>query len=123
MFSPESIANKLIDLSWISRQDLDAWFPVCKHVYEQVLCELRDGVDPDTQEWRLCYYAAALTLRLRAGDSMADKGISSFKAGDLTVAFDADAHISCADTMLEEAAGLCADILKDGQFLFSEVRS
>lgn len=115
----EQIYQRFIEISGLSETDTVKWQWVCNAAIDELKARLRNNIDYEADGDRLNNAAAALAFYKYSVLNIQDD-ISSFKAGDVTVALSADKTKSALEfwKVSEKAV---SDLLTDDSFLFKRV--
>lgn len=119
MIDPEKVLSRLKIMTDIELDSEEKALTLCSEAASQLNRKLRSplyGDDP-----RVIAVAAALALTAKTRyETLSSDGISSFKAGDVTVDMDTKSE-EIAQMLLKEALTAAADCLTDNEFFFREV--
>lgn len=122
MVNIESVLRRLRQLITLDEDEAENALPLCSVCLEDIAGRLRENADPD--DIRIAQAAAALTFyRIVMRNAADGEGLSSFKAGDVTVTHSPAASIEIAVRLRDEALAAAADLIKDDNFLFRQVSS
>lgn len=119
MIDPEKVLSRLKIMTDIELESEEKALILCSEAASQLNPKLRSplyGDDP-----RVISAAAALALAAKTrNDALSSDGISSFKAGDVTVNMGTKS-VEISQLLLKDALAAAADCLTDSEFFFREV--
>lgn len=101
-------------------QDVSAFLPLLMTAVQEVRQELREGAD--SKEVRLCYLAAAVAnLRYTQMYGAQERALATY-AGTIARQSDASQQLRFAKQLVYSYKGLCADLIRDREFVFTGIR-
>ncbi len=94
--------------------------PICEAASAELSSKIKDGADPD--DIRLVGAAAAeVNYRLCTKNIFSENGISSFKAGDVSISVSGSESIEAAEKEKNSAYLKALPLLNDDGFFFGQV--
>lgn len=101
-------------------QDVQKFLPLLMTAVQEVMQELRE--DADGSEVRLCYLAAAIAnLRYTQMYGAQEKALATY-AGTIARQSDSDQQLRFAKQLVYSYRSLCADLIRDTDFVFYGIR-
>lgn len=101
-------------------QDVQKFLPLLMTAVQEVLQMLRG--EADGSEVRLCYLAAAIAnLRYTQMYGAQEKALATY-AGTIARQSDSDQQLRFAKQLVYSYRGLCADLIRDTDFVFCGIR-
>ncbi len=98
----------------------ESFVPICEAVARELTLRVKTGAD--FEDIRLINAAAAMAnYRLSIRNVSSADGVTSFKAGDVTVSVSSQAYIEQAEKEKTRAVLEALPLLKDDEFIFRQV--
>lgn len=119
MIDPEKVLKHLKIMTEIDLETEEKALALCSEAASQLENRLRSPLCGDDPRVIAAAAAIALTSKIRS-DAISSVGISSFKAGDVTVDMDAKSE-DFSKAVLNDALAAAAPCLTDSEFFFREV--
>lgn len=119
MIDPEKVLSRLKIMTDIELESEEKALLICSEAASQLNHKLRSPLYGDDPRVIAAAAALAFTAKTRY-NSLSSGGISSFKAGDVTVSTDTE-NEKISQVLLKEALAAAADCLTDSEFFFREV--
>lgn len=117
----EQIYQRFIQISGLSEAEAVKWQWLCTIAADELKARLRNNIDYESNGDRLNNAAAAFAFYKYSVLNVKDN-ISSFKAGDVTVALSADKNKKALE-FWKASEKAVSDLLNDSSFLFKRVMS
>lgn len=119
MIDPEKVLSRLKIITDIDLENEEKALTLCSEAASQLSPKLRSPLCGDDPRVIAAAAALALTAKTRS-EALTSDGISSFKAGDVTVSMSEKSE-EISQVLLKEALAAAADCLTDNEFFFMEV--
>lgn len=119
MIDSEKVLSRLKIMTDIELESEEKALLICSDAASRLNHKLRSPLYGDDPRVIAAAAALALTAKTRY-NSLSSGGISSFKAGDVTVDMDTKSE-EISQVLLKEALAAAADCLTDSDFFFREV--
>lgn len=119
MIDPEKVLKRLKIITEIDLESEEKALVLCSEAASRLEKRLRSPLLGDDPAVVAAAAAMALTEKMRAGAISSD-GVSSFKAGDVTVEMETKGE-DMALIILKDALAAAAPCLADDEFFFREV--
>ena len=119
MINPEKVLRRLKIMTEIDLETEERALALCSEAASQLENRLRSPLSGDDPRVIAAAAAIAYAAKVRSDASSSD-GISSFKAGDVTVEMSSGKD-ELSQVILKDALAAAAPCLTDSEFLFREV--
>ena len=121
MITQWSVLALLRQLLPLSEEEAADALPLCLTALEQVRARLRDGIS--MEDGRIARAAAGIAFYTLAVRRVSvDDGVTSFKAGDVSIGRSSAQALAFARSVRDEALADASPVLRDEGFVFRQVK-
>ncbi len=117
----EKVIDIFCRLSTLTAEDIIKFRFICETAMDNVNSYIKDNIDTDAYDGRLCFAAAALAYYRYVLWSLSDGKGDELKLGDFSVKPSSEKRLDSAARLCREAFNSIKDIVNDNGFVFERI--
>ena len=117
----EEVLKRFAVMADLSLEESSPWVDFCADAAEDILLQLKDGVDIEANERRLTSAAASLSFYRYTLYRASGEGMNSFSVGDVKVTQNKKDSVNSAYQAWCNQRDNISDLIEDDHFLFRMV--